>query len=395
MAGFLEGVRVLDLSEGVAGPACAKLLADWGADVVKVERPVEGDRSRAEGPFVGDLQGAERSLNFLYQNANKRSVTLNIAAPASQGVFEELVGWADLLVEGYEPAEAEQLGVTYARLSALNPGLVMVSVTSFGHNGPYRDYHGTTLVESALSGLLHHTGAYDREPVMLGNPQGAYLAAINGGVGAMAALLYRDQTGLGQHVDISVTECLAMVLSATELSAYLYTGGVMRRAPMRSQGVNQITPCADGYIVPIPQRDWEGFAKFLEAPELLDGRFTEPTERLRLGHEIFAIISKAIADKGRYELFHGAQALGFPFGVVQTTAELAECPQLESRDFWTEVDHPVAGHLRYPGVPFRPSRSTPVSPTPAPLLGEHNREIFEGLLGHDLAELEREGALSL
>ncbi|MFA7249398.1 MAG: CoA transferase [Dehalococcoidia bacterium] len=394
MAGFLDRVRVLDLTQGIAGPACTKLLADWGADVVKVEEPVEGDASRHWGPFAGDQEGLERGLNFLYQNGNKRSVTLNIATPGGKRALDELVRWADIVVESYEPKTAEDLGLTYERISTVNPGAIMVSVTSFGHNGPYRDYEATQIVEYALSGVMYHIGTYDREPVIHGTPQGEYMAAINGAIGAMAALLHRDATGEGQHVDISIVECLSMMLSANEFSAYAFAGGVPRRTPRRPVGVNQIVECADGYIVPIAQRDWEMFAAFLEAPALLEDRFLDVTQRFRLGEEVVAIIKEAVANKGRYELFHGAQALELSFGLVQDTADLVACPQLESRNYWAQVQHPEAGELRYPGVPFQPSVSTSTPPAAAPRLGQHNQEVLEGVLGLPLQELERDGAFS-
>lgn len=394
MAGFLDGVHVLDLTQGVAGPACAKLLGDWGAEVIKVEAPGEGDAARHASPFAGDQEGPERSLNYLYQNVGKRSITLNLASAGGRAALEDLVRWADIVVQSHAPSKAEALRIDYPHISAMNPGVVMVAITSFGLEGPYRDFEGTQIVEYALSGIMYHMGAYDREPVMHGPPQGDYMAALNGAIGAMAALLHREATGEGQLVDVAIAESLAFMLSANELTAYTYAGGVPRRTPARPQGVNQIMPCEDGYVVPIVQRDWEMFAAFLEAPELLEERFLDVTQRFRLGEEVVAIVQQAIAHKKRYDLFHGAQALELSFGVVQNVADLVACEQLNSRDYFAEVDHPEAGHLKYPGVGFRPSRNTPSTPRRAPLLGEHNQEVLEGLLGRRLADLDREGAFA-
>lgn len=392
MIGFFDGIRVLDLTQGIAGPACTKMLADWGADVIKVEEPGEGDAARQWGPFADDQEDPDHGLTFLYLNAGKRSVTLNLAAPGAQPALEDLVRWADIVVESYAPATAERLGVTYERMSVVRPDVIMVSISSFGHEGPYRDYESSSLVEYALSGVMYHTGAYDREPLVHGTPQGEYIAGINAANGALAALLEREMSGDGQHVDVAIAECLSMMLTAQELSAYAYAGGVPRRTPASAIGINQIMECADGYVVPIAMRNWEMFAAFLEAPEFLEDRFLDVTERFRRGDEVTAIAERSIADRGRYELFHGAQALGLSFGIVQDTADVAACPQLEARDYWTEIDHPEAGHLRYPGSPFRPSRSLPAAPRPAPALGQHNREVFETLLERRLEDLGKEGA---
>ncbi len=391
MNGMLDGVRVLDLSRGIAGPACTKFLADWGADVIKVERPGVGDTARAWPPFTGNQPGPDRSLVFLYLNGGKRSVELDLASPAAQEAFAKLVRWADIVVESSPPATAERLGLTYDRLAVINPAIVMLSISSFGQSGPYRDFAATEIVEYALSGLMYHIGLHDREPLVHGNPQAEYFAAMNAANGAVAALLHREFAGEGQHVDVSVTECLSLMLSANELSAYAYAGGIPRRTPSRPVGVNNIMECADGYFVPVAMGDWEMFAAFINAPELFEDRFLGVTQRHRQGQEVEEIVSAHVAQRDRHDLFHGAQALGLPFGIVQTTGELANCPQLESRDYWAQVEHPVAGTLRYPGVPFKPSLSRSSPPAPAPTLGQHNREVLDGMVGYWPADLAGEG----
>src|SRR5713226_7793214 len=203
-AGFLEGVRVLDFSQGIAGPACSKLLAEWGADVIKVERPGLGDAARHWGPFAGDEVGLEQSLLFHYLNGNKHSVTLDLKDRHSDAMLWDLVRWADVIVENFAPATADRLGITYAAMVRVNPAIIMVSITNFGQWGPYRDLEATEIVEYALSGLMYHIGDYGREPIVHGAPQAEYVAALNAANGALAAILVRDATGIGQHVDVSI-----------------------------------------------------------------------------------------------------------------------------------------------------------------------------------------------
>jgi len=393
MTGFLDEVRVLDLTQGSAGPACTKLLADWGADVIKIERPVDGDAARSWPPFVADQPGPDRSLDFLYLNGNKRSITLNLKAPEARSPFEALVRWADIVVESYQPATAEALGLTYERISQVNPSVVMVSISSFGKFGPYRDYQSTSIVEYAISGLMYHIGEYNDEPLVHGVPQGEYIAAINAANGAIAGLLYSEETGEGQHVDVSIMDCLAMTQSVADMSAYSYAGGIVGRTPPHP-GLNHLMACADGYIVPIARQEWEMLAAFLDAPKLLEERFLGDNQRFRLADEVDAILHDRFSRRSRYELFHGAQALGLIFGVVQDIADLDRCPQLAYRDYWIEMDHPEAGHLRYPGAPFRASESIPAAPCNAPTLGQHNEEVLQDLLGFRLDDLALAGALS-
>ena len=379
--GFLDGVRVLDFTEGIAGPWCTRLLAAWGANVVKVERPGVGDAARQWGPFAHDAPGIERSLLFLYLNGNKRSITLDLKEAANQPFVADLVRWADIVVESFAPATAERLGITYAALTDVDPTTVLVSVSSFGHLGPYRDFQATEIVEYALSGLMYHIGDYDREPIMHGASEAEYFAGINAANGALASLLVREATGQGQHVDVSIAECLTMMLSGNELPTYSYLGGVMRRGPRGTGGFNTITPCADGYVVPgTIGASWEEFASFLGTPELLEPPFLDPTSRMRHAAEMNEIVSRVVRPGNRFDLMNGAQARGLAWGAVQSPADLVACPHLAARRFYVEVEHPVAGKLTQPGVPFRPTISTPEPQRPAPLLGQHGDEIRAEIL---------------
>ena len=197
MPGMLEGIRVLELGEHVSAPFCAKLLADYGADVIKVELPGEGDASRRTGPFAGDDPHPEKSIPFLYLNTNKRGVTLNLKTGTGKGILAALLQQADVVVENFPPADAQASGLDYATLSKINPALVVTSITPFGQTGPYRDYAATDIVTCALSGLMYHSGDSDREPLRNALNQSFYVAGINGATATLAALFQRMTTGRG------------------------------------------------------------------------------------------------------------------------------------------------------------------------------------------------------
>ncbi len=237
--GLLDGIRVLDLGTEVSGPFCAKLLADYGADVIKVELPGVGDPARRMGPFADDDPHPEKSIPFLYINTNKRGVTLDTRNPTGRGLLEALLQTADVLVENVPPAHAEDLGLDYAGLTRNNPGLVVTSITAFGQSGPYRDYSATDLVNCAFSGLMYHTGDSDREPLRNSLNQSLYVAGINAAVATSAALLHRMATGRGQHVDVSAVECLAAHL-VQPVPYYTYMGAIKGRRPVRGSGFEEV-----------------------------------------------------------------------------------------------------------------------------------------------------------
>jgi crotonobetainyl-CoA:carnitine CoA-transferase CaiB-like acyl-CoA transferase len=392
--GFLEGIRVLDFSQGIAGPFCTKLLADWGAEVVKVERPGVGDAARHWLPKVADAPQVESSLLFLYLNSNKRSITLDLRSALAGEIIPRLVAWADIVVESFRPKTADTLGITYDNLRQFNESLVMASVTSFGRNGPKRDLVATEIVEYADSGLMYHIGEYDREPLMHGAPEAEYFAGINTADGIMEALLYKEATGIGQNVDVSITECLTMMLTASELSNYTYAGGVMRRMPKEPVGMNGLMECADGHVVPVMVGgEWEMMAAVFDAPELLDEKFADATGRAQHSRELLAIVGEKVRKYGRLELFHRGQEYGMAFGVVQNMLDLADCPHLAAREFFQDVENPAIGSVRMPGRAFRSPQVEPVALRPAPLLGADNAQIYDGMLGLSIEVLTQEGAI--
>ena len=385
------GLRVLDLSEGVAGPFCTKLLAGLGADVITVEAPGRGDCARAQPPFPGDDPHPETGGLFLYLNTGKRSVTLDLAQASGRAILRRLVPRADLVVEGFAPAVSGARGLGYGALDALRPGIVLVSVTDFGQNGPYRDLPATDLTALALGGSLYISGDEDREPVAIGGRPAQFFAGLSAFAGAAAAIHCRDASGEGQHVDVSMHEGIA---TAQEYpgTAWAYQREIRRRGP----GHAPMFEVDDGYLgLMFPQAAWPRFCELIGRPGLeRDPRFA--TARLRRDHmdELRPYVEEWTRGRRKADLYHEAQGARVPAGYVCDAPALLESAQYRERGFFAAIDHPVAGRLRYPGLPLRIGGTPP--PRRAPLLGEHNAEVYGGLLGctaRDLARMRGAGVI--
>lgn len=389
--GFLTGLRVVELGEGTAVGFCGRLLADAGADVLKVEPP-DGDAARRHGPFVGGTPHPERSLPFLVLHAGKRSLVLDPERGEDQQQLLELIHHADVVLDGSERRAGTRWHVKREALHRLNPGLVYAIVTPFGREGPYRAYRVEELTLYALGGLMYHIGAYDREPLKHGPAQAAYLTGLNVAVGVLLALLARDRDGLGQQVDVAAQACVALLLGALELPQYAYTGGVARREEKDGPGLNNIQPCADGYVVPIAfGAAWEMMAHFLDEPALLDPRFATAAARKAHEDELDRLIGTWTATRDRHEVMHRLQAAGIAAGAVQTTRDLFADPQLLAQGFFEWVDHSdrdsALGVRPYVGRPWRLARTPGSIRRRAPGLGEHNRAVLVNLLGQPEAAL--------
>lgn len=383
----LSDLRILDLSQYVSGPYCTKLLADFGAEVIKIESPNGGDISRRCGPFPGDVPDPEQSGLFLHLNTNKKSITLDLRTEAGDKLFKQLLSKTDVLVENSGPGAMD-----YESLQDLNPSLILTSISYFGQDGPYCDWRGADIVAQALGGIMKLTGLPDREPLKIAGPQAEYQAGLNAAVATMTALYLRDETGRGQHIDISVIEVLASILEGALLS-YTYDGTLRERDGARHPTIypSTILPCKDGYIHVDASTDWETFARFVGIPELLEYK---PDEIRQRADEIDALLIPWLAERNMEEIFHRAQEWRLPFAMVMGVDQLPDDPQFRAREFFVEVDHPVAGRLTYPGTPFKMSES-PWKAGRAPLLGEHNQEIYCNLLGYtkqDLVQLREIGA---
>ncbi len=376
----LEGLKVIDLTHYVAGPCCTKMLADYGADVIKVERPGVGDGARRLGPFPDDQKDPERSALFLHLNANKRGMTLDLKKPEGAEVLKRMVKEADILVESFQPRVMPSLGLGYEVLDAINPQLVMVSVSNFGQTGPYRDYRGSEIVDYALGGSYYTGGLPDREPVKLGGTVVSYLAGFHSAGATVVAVLGSSVRGYGDHVDVSIMETQAGSPDRRTpmIMGYQFTGDLVHRGEVNRPPVR---PCGDGYMnIQAGIRNIKAVADMLEMPELLDDpRFTDEVEAQKPENleEMEAIVLGWLLEHTMSEAWATAQKFQIASGPIYTVADILADRHYQERGFWEEIDHPAAGRLRYTGRPFRAPGEPSRPRRPAPLLGEHTDEVLK------------------
>ncbi len=393
----LDDIKVLDLSQGLAGPLCAKILADFGADVIKVE-PLEGDRARRLAPFAGNESHPEKSLVYLLANLNKRGIKLNFDTPAGQDLVRRLARDADIIVESFRPGYLASIGLDYASLVRENPRLIMVSITPFGQTGPYSQYESEEIVTYALSGIMSISGLASREPLKHGGVQSQYEGGYTGVVGTLAALQARDLSGEGQQVDISLQDVVASTLIIHQ-PFYSWAGAVQGRAKSSGRGSGQVIRCKDGYFVwqTGGGAEWNDIAEFFGREELKDKRFTTLNGRTIHADELDHIVVEATKDRTMHELFRTAsEKYHMLFGIVQEPKDLAECQHLAARDFFQEVDHPVIGRIKVPFRLWSMSDGDARYRCPAPLHGQHNEEVYRERLGLDAraqAELVAQGVI--
>ena len=388
----LEGVKVLDLSQGIAGPLCARLLADHGADVMKVEPP-GGEAGRRMPPFHADQPGPERSLFFLLLNLNKRGVTLAIDTTEGADLLRRLVCEADIVIESFAPGHLNSLGLGYAQLAALRPGLVLTSITPFGQSGPCSGFEGEEIVAYAAAGVMGISGTSDREPLKHGGFQAQYQAGLAAAAATQFALLQSELQGQGEHVDVSVQEVVTATMVGSQ-SAYAWAGAVGGRRAPGGGGLGTVLPCKDGYFVAQASwrggpRAWETVAAIFGRPAVLEPRFAEPAQRIENAEAFERVLVEATRERTMAEMFRSAsEEHKMLLGIVQTPEDLARCPQLAARDFFTRVDHPVLGKLRVPFRLWNMSATPARYRIPSPLLGQHNAQVF-GALGLDGEALAR------
>ena len=407
MAGLLEGVRVIDLTHYLSGPYCTKLLATLGADVVKVERPVTGDPLRHAGPFppalspspVAEGEGSpqasvrgESSAWFLYLNTSKKSVTLDIKSPEGRNILRQLVSTADIVVENFAPSTLDRLELGYSDLSRVNPALVMTSISNYGQTGPYRDWKALEINLYAVGGLMSITGEPGQEPLKEGAPLAQLGAGQNAFVATMTALLYAEETGQGQHIDVSIAEYCTNILE-NALMQYSYSGQEFTRAGNRGYGRAAwgIYPCRDGYvgIIAGPDQAWPEMAKIMDREELADVQFATRNGRLLNADLVDALMLPWLLDHDKVEIFKAGQERGLGFAFVATMEDILEMEQLVVRDYFLELAHPVVGTLKYPGPPISPQGDVEAWVYHrAPLLGEHTREILGQSLGYSPQDMD-------
>lgn len=380
----LDGLRVVDQTQVMAGPFCSMLLADMGAEVIKVE-PVEGEHTRHERSIAPGV-----SMSFLAVNRNKRGIALDLKQPAGVEILKRLAASADVLVENYRPGVAKRLGVDYATLEKLNPKLVYCSISGFGQTGPYASRGGFDLVAQGMSGIMSATGSEGGPPVKVGVPitdLGAGLFAV---FGILCALRARRRTGRGQLVDTSLFEA-GLALSAWEATEYWYTGDIPKRlgSAHRLNAPYQAFRAADGYFTvgAANQKLWGIFAGLVGLAHLTgDPRFRSPGNRLANRAELEKLVEAVTVRETRAHWLAKLEAAGIPAGPIYSVAEALADPQAQARGMTQEYDFPGVGRVRTLGNPVKLSRSPARLRKPPPRLGEDNEALL-GELGFSAQEI--------
>lgn len=391
----LAGTRVLELCDTVAAGYCCKLMADMGAEVIKIELPGDGSKARQGGPFPGDIPHREKSALFLYLNTNKLGVTLNPRHGTGAKIFKGLVGRVDILVEDTCPGTMKELGLDYQCLAAINSKLVMTSVTPFGQTGPYRKYkaYHLNIYHAGGDGYLLPSGLGwelypNREPLKGGGYLGEYQVGINAAIATLAALYGRDSFGDGQQVDVSMQESL-IALNRRDMARYPNEGVIESRATGIFP-VGGLYECKDGFVEVslLEDHEWQGLVELMGNPEwAMDERYKERAGRYADAAKLQPLIRKWMRQHTKEEVYRGAQAKGCAAGKVSTPEEVVNSEHLKDRGFFIEADHPEAGRLKYPTVPATFSKTPFSIERTAPHLGEHNEKIYCGWLGLDRQEL--------
>ncbi|HYB92150.1 MAG TPA: CoA transferase [Candidatus Binataceae bacterium] len=388
--GALSGLRVLDLTDHRA-QLCARLLADMGADVIKVERP-GGDPARRIGPFLDDLPHPDRSLFFWFYNLNKRAIALELADPRGAGILLALARSADVVVESFAPGVLKRLGLGWDELHRENPALILCSIAPFGQTGPWRDFEADDTVLAALGGMLYVNGYPGRAPVRPLGLQAYHSAAYYGAIATMCALIARDRTSEGQWIDVSMQEATACAVEHVAGSYFENHVAERRRGTLHWSRVFSVGKCRDGYVMHCPLGDWTSLLEWMKsdgkAQDLDNPEYEKAGYRAQNAEHLFSVLEEWVKDYPRDELIERAQTLRLPFASVRRPEELFTDEQLSARGFFVEVEHPELGRkFRYPGAPYVFSGTPWRVYRRPPLVGEHTGEILRDELGMQADEM--------
>ena len=404
---ILNNIRVIDASTGIAGPYAGKMLADYGAEVIKLELPDAPDFSRGVGAFPDGLPHSEKSALYLHLNAGKKGVTLDLSTPEGRRMFRELAARCDVVLESFRPGQMAEWGVGYHDLRDARGDIVMTSVTPYGQSGPHKDYEYTELTIFASGGAMHREGLPDREPLRYGAEIAQYFSGTIAAAATMIALFGAAMHGEGEWIDISMQECFAgHPHQVGRRTPWIYGNEPDPRKPPRLAAAGMREPyavgsfrCKDGYVsfLPLGSRMWPQLARMIDRADMInDSRFATPDDRTERREELEAIFQGWFNEHTRMEVFAAGQREMLPCAPIMESYEALENPHFRERGYFVDLMHPDAGGLIYTGLPFRLSDDTPMPNTPAPRLGEHNGEVYGELLnidGAELAELRAKGVV--
>lgn len=386
--GPLEGLKVLDLTRVLAGPYCTMILGDLGADIIKVEMPGTGDDSRHFGPY----QNGE-SAYFMSLNRNKRSMTLNLKTEEGKLLLKELVKKVDILIENFRPGTMKKLGLGYDQLREVNPQLIYAASSGFGHTGPYSQKPAYDGVVQAMGGIMSITGAKGGEPTRVGPSIGDITAGMYTAIGVLAALNHKNKTGQGQMVDVAMLDCQVSILE-NAIARYVVTGEVPQPAGNRHTSIVPFEPfeSKDSQIVVAAGNDaiWQRFCKVTGLEALLeDDRFKTNPDRNKYYDALRPLVAEKMKEKTTTEWNVILDKANVPNGPINHIDKVLENEQVIAREMIVEVNHPVAGKLKMPGVAIKLSETPGQIVTPAPLLGEHNHELLKEFFGYEDEEIDK------
>jgi len=399
----LEGIRVIDLTRIYAGPYCSMLFADMGAEVIKVEPP-EGELIRDNPPMVKEGEGGphdrSRSGYFLALNRNKYGITLNLKHPKAVEIFQELIKIGDVVLENYAPGVMKRLGIDYPLLRKINPRIIMCSISGFGQTGRYSERLAFDVISQAMSGLMSITGHPDNPPTRVGTSLGDVNAAVHAAFAIMTALYYREKTGIGQYIDVSMLETMVGIL---EGGIVRWTIGKELLTPIGSMNPHEAPMaafrCKDGYIIiaTVGNEHWQRFCRAVHRPDWAeDPEYRTKRQRWEKKHLLQEEIEKITAQytvKEVGEMMDQERVANSPIFNIK---QVIEDPHLKDRGYFVDIDHPVIGKAKIPGIPFKMSETPGSVERPSPLVGEHNELILGKYLGMNREEIEKlkgEGAI--
>ncbi|MFA5524327.1 MAG: CaiB/BaiF CoA-transferase family protein [Tissierellales bacterium] len=391
----LEGIRVLDLTRVLAGPFATMILADMGAEVIKIEMPEKGDDARQYGPFTNGESGY-----FMSINRNKKSITMNLKNQKSKEVFIEMLKKADVVVENYRPGTMEKLGLGYEEIKKINPKIIYAASSGFGHSGPYSKRPAYDGVVQAMGGIMSITGQKGGKPTRVGPSIGDITAGLYTAIGILGALNYREKTGIGQKVDVAMLDCQVSILE-NAISRYFVTGVSPKPAGNRHASVVPFEPfeTLDGEIMIAVGNDalWKKFCQCINADEMAnEERFT--TNKLRADNydALRPLVAEPLKTKTTKEWQSILDDAGIPNGPINDMEHVVNDPQVLAREMIVSVEHPKAGEVKMPGVPIKMSETQGSVRFAPPILGQHTEEVLKELAGlsdEEIIDLRENGGI--
>ncbi|KPQ22501.1 CaiB/BaiF CoA transferase family protein [Halomonas sp. HL-93] len=391
----LQNVKVLDISQIMAGPYCTMVLADMGADVTKVEKVQGGDDSRQMGPYIND-----ESTCFSQINRNKKSISLNLKDERAREIFYRLAKDADVIVENYRTGVTKSLKIDYDTIKAINPGIIYCSISGYGQTGPYSHRGGFDLVAQGMTGLMSMTGEKGRRPLKTGIAVYDIGAGITAVYSILAAYIHKANSGEGQHIDIAITEC-GLPWFAWEAAAYFGEGTLPEPTGWRHRvsAPYQAVKASDGYIMLgcANQRTWERFCQDVLAREdlMADPRFLTNSDRGQHVEELEAVLETIMVERDMNHWLALCDKAGVPAGPINNFAQAMQDEHYLARGMVQEMDHPVIGKMKTIGFPSKFSLTPSQIRSPAPLLGQHTDEVLDtlGVSPDQLEKLRSEGCI--